>query len=78
MASYHALIKEWRVPALKESFELLHEIANLFVVGPAVLKDRMKDSVLARVKPHLLKPYLAKREDYGSAGIEKIVSFALP
>lgn len=33
----------------------------------------MRDGVLARVKPNILKPYLMKREDYASVGIEKIV-----
>jgi hypothetical protein len=37
----------------------------------------MRDGVLARVKPSILKPYLMKREDYVSVGIEKIVSFIL-
>ncbi|KAF8475948.1 exocyst complex component Sec10-like protein [Kalaharituber pfeilii] len=74
IASYHALVKSWSVKEVREGFELLHEIANLFVVNAGGLKDRLKDSVLARVKPQLLRPYLAKREDYGSAGIEKLLS----
>jgi len=40
---------------------------------PAALKDRMRDGVLARVKPGILRPYLAKRDDYNAIGIEKIV-----
>lgn len=37
----------------------------------------MRDGVLTKVKPHLLKPYLIKRDDYASAGIEKIVSIPI-
>lgn len=37
----------------------------------------MRDGVLTKVKPHLLKPYLMKRDDYASAGIEKIVSIPI-
>lgn len=44
---------------------------------PNAIKERMRDGVLSRVKPHLLKPYLMKRDDYTSAGIEKIVSSSL-
>jgi hypothetical protein len=66
-------VDRWGVANLKDGFELLHEIGNLFVVGPAALKDRMRDGVLARVKPNVLKPYLMKRDDYVSVGIEKIV-----
>lgn len=80
--------------ALKESFELLHEIGNLFVVRygsrtengesrltlsnrPNAIKERMRDGVLTKVKPQLLKPYLMRRDDYTSAGIEKIVSISV-
>jgi hypothetical protein len=44
---------------------------------PDAIKERMRDGVLSRVKPHLLKPYLMKRDDYTSAGIEKTVSISL-
>lgn len=36
----------------------------------------MRDGVLARVKPNILRPYLMKREDYASVGIEKIVGLS--
>lgn len=76
MTAYYDLVKSWNVGSLNESFEALREIANLFVVSPAALKDRLRDGVLVKVKPGLLKPYLMKREDYVSGGIEKIVSLA--
>lgn len=41
---------------------------------PNAIKERMRDGVLTKVKPHLLKPYLMRRDDYTSAGIEKIAS----
>lgn len=44
---------------------------------PNAIKERMRDGVLTKVKPHLLKPYLMKRDDYASAGIEKIVSISV-
>ncbi|KAA8894126.1 exocyst complex component Sec10-like protein [Sphaerosporella brunnea] len=73
ITKYREIVDRWGVANLKDSFELLHEIGNLFVVGPAALKDRMRDGVLARVKPNVLKPYLMKRDDYSSVGIEKIL-----
>lgn len=44
---------------------------------PNAIKERMRDGVLTKVKPHLLKPYLMKRDDYASAGIEKIVGISV-
>ncbi|KAL0631485.1 Exocyst complex component 5 [Maublancomyces gigas] len=77
ITKYHDIVSKWSVVALKESFELLHEIGNLFVVRPNAIKERMRDGVLTKVKPHLLKPYLMRRDDYTSAGIEKILSSEL-
>lgn len=37
----------------------------------------MRDGVLTKVKPQLLKPYLMRRDDYSSAGIEKIASISV-
>jgi len=74
ITQYHEVISRWGIGSVSDSFELLQEIGNLFVVGPNTLKDRMRDGVLSRVKPHLLKPYLARRDDYASAGIEKMLS----
>lgn len=43
---------------------------------PTAIKERMRDGVLSRVKPHFLRPYLAKREDFTSSGIDKMVGSA--
>ena len=71
---YRDAVEAWKVGSLRDGFELLYEIGNLFVVGPQALRERMRDGVLAKVKPGYLRGYLVKREDYQSAGIEKIVS----
>jgi len=73
ITKYYDVIDKWDVANLKDSFELVQEIGNLFVVGPAALKDRMRDGVLSKVRPNILRPYLIRREDYASAGIEKII-----
>lgn len=76
MSAYHVLIKGWGVKELREGFELLHEIAKLFVVGQGALRERLADKsgVLAKVRHVQLKVWLCKREDYASAGIEKLLS----
>ncbi|PWW74402.1 exocyst complex component Sec10 [Tuber magnatum] len=78
IARYQDVVNKWGVVTINESFELLVEIGNLFVVGPAAVKDRMRDGVLSRVRPHLLKPYLVRRDDFTAAGIEKMVSYNTP
>ena len=75
LAKYQEVVNSWKIPAVRESFEIVPEIGTLFVVRPTAVRDRMRDGVLAKVKPHLLKPYLSRREDYASAGIEKMVCF---
>ncbi|KAF3082738.1 Exocyst complex component 5 [Orbilia oligospora] len=60
--------------SVKESYELLHEVGNLYVVPAAALKDRLKDGLLAKAKKELLVPYLARREDYYTAGISKAIA----
>lgn len=76
MAAYHSLVKAWGVKELREGYEMLHEIANLFVVGPGALRERLADKggVMSRVKPAQLKVWLCKREDYVGQGIDKVLS----
>ncbi|KAF3911626.1 hypothetical protein AA313_de0201379 [Arthrobotrys entomopaga] len=60
--------------SVKESYELLHEVGNLYVVPASALKDRLRDGLLAKAKKELVMPYLAKRDDYYSAGINRVVT----
>jgi len=73
IAKYQDVVNKWGVMTINESFELLVEIGNLFVVGPAAVKDRMRDGVLSRVRPYFLRPYLLRRDDFTAAGIEKML-----
>ncbi|CAZ81646.1 unnamed protein product [Tuber melanosporum] len=77
LAKYQEVVNSWKIPAVRDAFEIVAEIGTLFVVRPTAVRDRMRDGVLAKVKPHLLKPYLSRREDYASAGIEKILASEL-
>ena len=76
---YQSLFRDWGTPergdGLKEGFELLHEIGNLYVVPAGALKNKLRspDGLLARAKRELLVPYLVKREDYLSSGIDQVV-----
>ena len=71
---YQNLFGTWSISSeLKDEFELLHEIGNLYVVPASALKERVSDGFLAKAKMELLMPYLMKREDFLSAQVEKLV-----
>ncbi|KAF3933873.1 hypothetical protein ABW19_dt0202788 [Dactylella cylindrospora] len=82
---YQSLFQKWDTDAnhtgasgtVKESYELLHEVGNLYVVPANALKDRLQDGLLAKAKKDLLTPYLARREDYIVAGINRVVSMEI-
>ncbi|EPS42971.1 hypothetical protein H072_3039 [Dactylellina haptotyla CBS 200.50] len=59
--------------SVKESYELLHEVGNLYVVPASALKDRLRDGLLAKAKKELIMPYLARRDDYYTAGINRVI-----
>ncbi|KAF8449775.1 exocyst complex component Sec10-like protein [Terfezia claveryi] len=76
VSAYHVVVKGWGIKEVREGWEFAQEVANLFVVGQAALRERLADKVgvLSRVRPVMLKVWLCRREDYVSAGIEKLLS----
>lgn len=73
---YQNMFAKWETggDSLREGFELLQEIGNLYVVPANTLKDRLRDGLLGRAKRELLIPYLQRREDYMTSGIDLIIS----
>lgn len=51
-------------------------VENANYCSATSFRDRMGQGVLSKVKPALLKPYMMKRDDYVTEGIEKIVSLS--
>ena len=87
IAKYTELLRSWPVDAsFSASLEILTEIGNLFVIGPEALKERLRGvgsagaggagsgSVLAGVGKENLRPYVLKREDAGSVGIQTVLN----
>jgi len=86
MAKYIELLKSWKTlprPFI-ESLDTLTEIANLFVIGPEALRDRIKgldgaggDNAGAANGAHIekadLKPYILMREDARSIGVQSVL-----
>ncbi|GAB7352725.1 hypothetical protein MBLNU459_g3079t1 [Dothideomycetes sp. NU459] len=84
MAKYCELLRGWSVPAnYKESLDVLTEIANLFVIGPEALRDRLRGlggpagaagGGLVGVEKADLRPYVLRRDDVGSVAVQSVLN----
>ncbi|KAI9783881.1 MAG: Exocyst complex component 5 [Peltula sp. TS41687] len=63
-------------PSFLPSLDLLSEIGNLFVIGPEALRERLRGAAvgLLGVERAELKPYISRREDAGSVGVQSVLS----
>ncbi|KAK5007865.1 Exocyst complex component 5, partial [Cryomyces antarcticus] len=61
--------------SFEPSLEVLAEIANLFVIGPEALRDRLRGgSALAGIDKADLRPYIQMREDARSVGVQAVLN----
>ena len=79
MTRYIDLLRSWPLGSLfAPSLEILAEIGNLFVIGPEALRERLRDGAgggaLAGVGKDNLRPYVLRREDYMSVGIQSVLN----
>lgn len=77
ISKYSELLRSWDLdPSFEPSFELLTEIGHLFVIGSDALKDRLrgKGVVGGAWSRSDLRPYVLKREDAGSVGVQSVLS----
>lgn len=59
------------------SLEVLTEIANVFVINPEALRDRLRgvgSAALAGIERSDIRPYILRREDAGSVGVQSVLS----
>lgn len=64
-------MEPWQLKVLSERFELLRQLANIFMVRPAILLSIMREELLATLDFAAMKPFLMMREDWVSSKIEK-------
>ena len=64
LAQYYDMLASWSIGPLTERLGLLKELASLFVVSPENLQSVLSEGFLARIRPQLLAPYVALREDW--------------
>lgn len=79
ITKYLDLLRSWPLDAsFLSTLEILAEIGNLFVIGPEALRERLRAGAgagaLAGVGKEHLRPYVLKREDAGSVGIQSVLN----
>ncbi|KAK4545762.1 hypothetical protein LTR36_002716 [Oleoguttula mirabilis] len=87
ITKYIELLRSWQLPATFDpSLEVMTEIANLFVIGPEALRDRLRNfggggggaggpgGLLQGVEKGDLRPYVLRREDSGSVGVQAVLN----
>ncbi|KIL70208.1 hypothetical protein M378DRAFT_117200 [Amanita muscaria Koide BX008] len=63
--SYQDVINSFGIVALRERFEFIRQLGNVFLVRPETIKSYISENQLGRIDINLLKPYLALRSDWG-------------
>lgn len=62
-------------PSFMPTLEVLVEVGNIFVIGPEALKDRLRGgSALTGVERADLRPYILRREDANSIGVQSALN----
>ncbi|KAI7376964.1 hypothetical protein KC336_g19655, partial [Hortaea werneckii] len=79
ITKYIELLRSWELPdSFNPSLEVMTEIANLFVIGPEALRDRLRNfgaaGGLQGVEKADLRPYVLKREDSSSVGVQSVLN----
>lgn len=76
MTKYTELLRSWPLDgSFLPSLEILSEIGSLFVIGPEALRERLRGgSALVGVEKADLRPYLLRREDAGSVGVQSVLN----
>lgn len=79
VTTYVELMRAWPLdPPVAASLGVLSEIANLFVVGPEALRERLRGGAVAaagvELPPHELRAYVLRREDSGSVGVQTVLN----
>lgn len=78
ITKYIELLRSWDLdPSFEPSFEVLTEIGNMFVIGPEALKERLREkgsTVGGLWENGDMRPYVLRRDDAGSVGIQSVLS----
>jgi hypothetical protein len=75
---YSELVRKWPLQGTsfeaKGGMEVIVEVANLFVIGPEALRERLKGGGRSQEDVAELRKYVEKREDSNSVGVQAVLS----
>ncbi|MCJ1462900.1 Exocyst complex component 5 [Pseudocyphellaria aurata] len=74
---YIELLRGWDLkPTFEPTFEVLTEVGNMFVIGPEALRERLrgKGALGGLWEKGDMRPYVLRRDDAGSVGIQSVLS----
>jgi hypothetical protein len=79
VAKYAELVRDWPLAGTafaerEGGMRVLVEVANLFVIGPEALRERLKGGGRSREEVAELRKYVEKREDASSVGVQAVLS----
>lgn len=78
ITKYIELLRSWQLGSnFEASLEVLTEVGNMFVIGPEALKERLRGkspAIGGLWEKGDMKPYIQRREDAGSVGIQSVLS----
>lgn len=76
LTKYTELLRAWPLDdSFAPSMEILSELGNLFVIGPEALRERLRGwSALMGVEKADLRPFVLRREDAGSVGVQSVLN----
>ena len=64
LAMYQDTISLFNLPVLRDRYEMLRQLGNVFIVQPEILKTYLNESYLGRIENRLLRPFVMMRTDY--------------
>ncbi len=76
LTKYTELLRAWPLDdSFGPSMEILSELGNLFVIGPEALRERLRGwSALMGIEKADWRPYVLRREDAGSVGVQNVLN----
>lgn len=78
VTKYSELVRKWPLQGTafeaKGGMEVLVDVANLFVIGPDALRERLKGGGRPQEDIAELRKYVERREDSNSVGVQAVLS----
>ncbi|ODQ68475.1 hypothetical protein NADFUDRAFT_81429 [Nadsonia fulvescens var. elongata DSM 6958] len=71
---YQQVVDRWNIKELSHSFSILIDLANMYATQPQGVAMLVKEGNLAKLTPSLMRQYLARRADYFTTNIHRLVN----